>query len=118
MMAQEAALRDIAISRLRRILAFNNSFNSVDVCVGGEAPFYEAPSRKSSPRRRGPAKVLLLDESGAALAFQGQAFKVARRCVRKKVRALAEPEASCEDAIDDPCRSTPPQTHRNNSRFI
>ena len=36
MMAQEAALKEIANSKLRRILAFNNSFDSADACVGDE----------------------------------------------------------------------------------
>ena len=34
MLAQEAALKEIANSKLRRILAFNNSFGNVDVAVG------------------------------------------------------------------------------------
>ena len=62
----------------------------------------------SSPRRREPAKVLLLGESGAALSFQGQTFKVARHCVRRKVRASVEHEASREDAFGDLCRPAPP----------
>ena len=93
-MAQGAALRKIASSKSRRILAFNNSFDIAGVQVGCEVLCYDAPSRKSSPRRRGPAIAFLLDESGDAVSFQGQTFKVARRCVRKKVRASADPEAS------------------------
>ena len=46
MLAQEAALREIANSKLRRILAFNNSFDSVDVEVGDEFLFYKALSRE------------------------------------------------------------------------
>ena len=108
-MAQEAALRGIAKSKLRRILAFNNSFRSAGARVGDEVLFYEAPSRKSAPRWRGPAKALLLDESGAILSFRGQTSQVARHCVRKKVRAPAESEASCDEAFDDLCRPTPPR---------
>ena len=106
-MAQEAALRGVANSKLRRILAFNNSFDSADVRVGNEVLFYKAPPQKSAPRWRGPANVLQLDVCGATLSFQGQAFKVARHCVRKKVRASAEPDASCEGAFGDLCQPTP-----------
>ena len=81
-MAREAALKEIANSQQRRILAPKNSFDSVGVQVGDEVLFYKAPSRKSAPRWRGPARVLLLDESGATLSFQGQTFKAARRCMR------------------------------------
>ena len=102
--AQDAAFN----SKLRRILAFNNSFDSVGVRVGDGVLFHKAPSRKSAPRWRGPARVLPLDESGAALSFQGQTFKVARHCVRKKVRASVESEASCDGVFDDLCRSAPP----------
>ena len=108
-MAQEAALEAIANSKSRRILAFNNSFDSAGVRVGDEVPFYKAPPRKSPSRRRGPAKALLLDESGATVSFQGQTFKVAPHCVSKNVRASAESGASCEDAPGDLCRSALPR---------
>ena len=108
MLAQEAALREIANGKLRRILAFNNSFDCVDVRVGDQVRFHRAPSRKSSPRWRGPANVHPLDETRATLAFQGQTFEVARHCVRREVRASAVHEASSDDASDDLCRLTPP----------
>ena len=69
MMAQEAALREIANSKLRRILAFNNSFGSADVRVGGEVLFYKALSGKAL---QGPAG----DESRASLFFRGGLFVV------------------------------------------
>ena len=50
MLAQEAALKEIANSKLRRILAPNNSFDSVDVAVGDEVLCYKAPPRKGAPR--------------------------------------------------------------------
>ena len=107
MLAQEAALEEKSKRKLRRILAFNNSFDSADAAVGNEVLHYKAPARKSGPRWRGPAKVPLMDDSGVALSFQGQTFKVARHCVRKKVRAPAEAEASCDEVFEDLCRSTP-----------
>ena len=39
MLAQEAALKEIANRKLRRTLAPNNSFDSVDVAVGDEVLF-------------------------------------------------------------------------------
>ena len=108
-MAQEAASKEIAYSKQRRIWAINNSFDSADVRVGDEVLSYEAPPRKSAPRWRGPAKVWPLGESGAVLSFQGRACKVARHCVRKKVRTSVESEASCEGAFDDLSRSAPPR---------
>ena len=69
MRAQEATLKEVANSKLRRILAHNQTFNSSDVKVGDMVIFYKAQNRKSSPRWRGPAKVLELDETGATVNF-------------------------------------------------
>ena len=76
--AQEAALKEIANSKLRRLLAYNKTFDSVDIKVGDEVLFYKASQKKSNPRWRGPAKILDIDESGVVLKFQSQSFKVAR----------------------------------------
>ena len=92
--AQEAALKDIANSKLRRLLAYNKTFDSVDIKVGGEVLFYKAPQKKSNPRWRGPAKILDIDESGVVLKFQSQCFKVARYRVRRKVEAKDLPQGS------------------------
>ena len=118
MVAQEAALRTLANSMLRRIRAFNNSFDGAGGRVGDEVFIYEAPPQRSAPRRRGPAKVLLLGESGAALSSQGQTFKVARHCVQRKVRGSVEHEASREDAPGDLCRSPPPRKRWTNPRTL
>ena len=56
--AQEAALKEDASSKLRRLLAYNKSCNCTDIAIGDSALFYRAPNRKSSLRRRGPAKIL------------------------------------------------------------
>ena len=58
MMAQEAASKEIANNELRRISAFNNSFDGADARVGDEVLSYKAPSRKSAPCWRGAAKVV------------------------------------------------------------
>ena len=41
------------------------------------------------------------------MSLQGHTFKVARRCIRKKMRAPVESEASHDEVFDDLCRSTP-----------
>ena len=50
MRAQEASLKDIANSRLRRLLARNKFFNCRVFDVGDSVPFYKTQSRRSSPR--------------------------------------------------------------------
>ena len=46
--------------------------------------FYKAQSKKSALRRRGPALISDIDETGATVKFQSQTFKVARFCARKR----------------------------------
>ena len=43
-MAEEAALRVAASSKLRRILAYIKSFNCADVKIGGSVPFFRRPT--------------------------------------------------------------------------
>ena len=83
MTAHEAALEKAANTILRRLLAYNKSFNCADVKIGGSAPFYKAVFRKSAPRRRGPEQIRDIDETGATVELQGQTFKIARYCARK-----------------------------------
>ena len=51
--------------------------------------------------------MLLIDESGVTLSFQGLTLKVARHSVRRKVREVESQDTSCEDVFDDLRRSTP-----------
>ena len=44
MMAQEAALKEVASSKLRRFLAYNETFNCTDVAIGDIILCYEAPN--------------------------------------------------------------------------
>ena len=78
MRAQEATLKEIARSKLRRLLAYSKSFNCADIAGGDDVPFYKAQSRKGPPRWRGPAKILEIDETGVTAPFQSQTFNVAR----------------------------------------
>ena len=79
--AQEAALKEAASRNLRRLVTYNKSFNCTDVAIG-DAVFFVAVNRKSEPRRRAPAKVSDIDETGATVKFHSKTFKVARYCVR------------------------------------
>ena len=92
--AQKAALKESANSKLRRLLACNKTFDCVDIKVGYSVLFYKAPRKKSNPRRRGPATILDIDESGAVLKFQPQTFEVARYCVRRKLEERDLPQGS------------------------
>ena len=86
MQAREATLGEIAKSKLRRLLAQNKSFNCTDVAVGDSVLFYKAKSRKSSPRWGGRAKILEIYETGLTVFFQSRTFKVARFCVRNRLK--------------------------------
>ena len=85
MKAQEATLTEIANSNLRRHVAHNKAFNCAEIDDGDMALFFNAQNRKSSPRRRGRAKVLEIGETGVTVSFQSQNFKVARYRVRKRI---------------------------------
>ena len=49
--------------------------------------FYRVVNRKSTHRRRGPAKILGIDETAATAIFQSRTSKVARHCVGTKMDA-------------------------------
>ena len=49
MRAQEATLREVANSKLRRLLAHNQTFSCAEIDVGDMVLFFKAQSRKSSP---------------------------------------------------------------------
>ena len=60
-MAQEAALKKIANSKLNRLLAFNMSLTCTDVEIGETELFYKNQKKESTPRRRGPDLTLDID---------------------------------------------------------
>ena len=84
-MAQGAALKEVANRGLRRSLSRNTSLGCTDVQIGGAALFYKAMDRRSTPRWRGTAKILDIDETGVTVKFQPQTLQGARYCVRKDV---------------------------------
>ena len=63
--------------------AREKSFKCMDVQIGGPVLFYKTANRKGSPRWRGPAKILDIDEAVVAVKFQSQTFKVAWYRARK-----------------------------------
>ena len=64
-MAQDAASKEIANSRLRKVLAYNESFTRTNVKIGDAVIFYKAQKKKSAQRRRAPTLILDIDEAGA-----------------------------------------------------
>ena len=73
-LAQEAALKVIADSRLRKFLAHNKSFTCTNIKTGDTARFYKAQNKKSAPHWRAPALILVIDETGATVKTQSQTF--------------------------------------------
>ena len=53
--------------------------------IGDSVPFYMAVHRKSTPKGRGPAKILDIDGTGVTVKFQSQTFgrKLKRRMRRE-----------------------------------
>ena len=75
-------------SRQRQVTPFaehNTAFKSTDERVRDTALFRKATDRKSTPRRRGPAKIPDIDDAGVTVKFPSQTFKAARCPVKKKV---------------------------------
>ena len=72
MMAQGAALEEIANSRLRRLLAYNKSFGRTDLKIASTALPYIAQRKKGGPRWWGPALISDIDETGVTAKFQSQ----------------------------------------------
>ena len=83
-MEQDAALKDIATSTLRRQLAHNKSFDSIYVKVGGSVIVYKPVGRKSAPKRRGLPGMLDIYGAGVTATLPRHTFQVARNCVRKR----------------------------------
>ena len=99
-MAQEAMLRGMATGKVRRIMDRNQTFNSIEITIGDSVIFYRQVSRKSTPRRRGPATILAIHETGVTVKFQSQPFTIARCCVRKRVIPPAQAAIGAQDLVD------------------
>ena len=84
-MAREAAVKEMANSILRRLLARNESRCCADVKIGESALSFLAANGMGAPRRRGPAKLLDIDEARATVKSQSQRFQVARYCAREQI---------------------------------
>ena len=75
----------VANSKFRRLLAYGEFFNCADISVWGSALFYKTQNRRSLPRRRGPARIPDIDETGATVTLRSPTFKVARYCARNRM---------------------------------
>ena len=85
MRAQQAALKKIANSKLRCLLAQKNSFNCANIAITDSVLFEEAQNRRISPRWRVLAKISGVEVAGVKVTFQGPTFKAARHCARKRL---------------------------------
>ena len=96
MMEQEAALKGVASSKLRCLLAYNKFLDRADVAIGDSVLLHKTvnrrgaghktANRRGSGRRRGPAEIPDIDETGVTVKFRSRTFQVARFCVRKKMK--------------------------------
>ena len=82
MMPQEAALKEVANIKLRRLPAYNKTSNCTDVAIGDSVRFYKAPNRNGQTKWRGLASILDIDGTGVAVRDQGQTFQATRYCAR------------------------------------
>ena len=89
LIAQEAALKGVANSNLRILLAYNKSFMRTDVRVGYLALFYNLVNRKSAPRRRGLQTFRRLRMLGRQLSFRLNTSRCrVSACVRGRERRM------------------------------
>ena len=97
-MAWEAALKEVANRKLRRLLACNKSSNCADFKIGDSVLFYKTPDRKRTRKWRGTACISDIDETGETARYRSQTFKVARYCLRGRVdeKELGEVKISAD----------------------
>ena len=84
MIAQEAALKDAAESKLRRRMASTKTLNCADVKIGDLVLFYDAPDQKSQPKWRDPECYLAIADAGATARYRRQTFEVVRCCAHTR----------------------------------
>ena len=101
MIAQKAALEEVANSELRRLLARNMSFNCTD--VPDTPTFYKTANRLSTPRWRAPATIPDIDDAETTAKFQGQSPESARYSVRKGMEGGDVSEADWNPAPGTMC---------------
>ena len=99
-MAREAALGEIASSKVRLPLAHTQSFGRGDVKAGDSALSYKVVCRDSARWWRSPATIVDIDVTGVAVNFQGQTFNVAGFCARRRVDPKDVGEVELNPASD------------------
>ena len=98
MRAQGAGFREVANSKLRRLLAHSKSFYFTDGAAGGPVLFPKTQNRKSFPRMRGPAKILDIGETGGTATFRSQTSEIFRYCARERLGEAAVHEDGRQNA--------------------
>ena len=68
-LAQETDRKNLAEIKSRRLLAQTKSFNCASAQVGNSVLSYQTSNRGSSPQRRGPVKILAIDDAWATAKF-------------------------------------------------
>ena len=99
-MAQEAALKEVAYSKLRRLLARHEPFDCADVKLPVSALFLTVSFRESAPRLRGPAMILDIGDAGRPAKPQCPLIKVARYSAMRKAGAKDAGEADRSPASE------------------
>ena len=87
MMAQEAVPAEVANRKLHRLLVYTDAPDCTEVKSGESVQFCKAANCKSVPQRRGPEKILDIDDTGMTVEYRCQTFEVRRYCVRKNIEA-------------------------------
>ena len=102
--AQEAALKEVASSKLRRLVAYKKSLSCTGIHVGAGPSFTRTDSQKLSPLAG------TCGETGATATFQSQTFKVDPYCARKRMNEKYVNHEARQNLLHrgDPWMSQPP----------
>ena len=73
---QEVAPAEVANSKLRRLLVFNETASCTDGEIGHVEIEIEASNREGAPRWRGPAKIPEIDDTGVTVELQSRTSKI------------------------------------------
>ena len=100
-LAQVAALKEMASSKLRRLLVLNRLFNCTDVKVRDAMLIYKAVNRKGAPRGVAWRRFRISAQTGATAKFRRQTLEVARFRVRRQVDPKGAGEANWNPASEN-----------------
>ena len=95
-------MREVANSKSRRLLAYDESFRCKGAQIGEAVLFYEEAARKKKRRRRSTAERMGIDDAGAPAKVQSQTLQAARYCAGKKVEEKDVEEAKWNPPSNQP----------------